>query len=157
MSARGVELCQEKEFVFLAFICCLEDHRHLPWKWAMLESPPRLFSDEFRRRHSQTRHISFSYPMPWQGPNSGGPCHDVAELCRAVCRSHELIQEHVWKTRMRPIFIFLSEVVISQFNSTNVDNSTWRQEICTAMAWDKPISEASWDACSWETMSEYPV
>ena len=40
---------------------------------------------------------------------------------------------------MLPVLIFLSEVVISHFYSTNVDSLTWRQEICTqlARAWDK--------------------
>ena len=36
------------------------------------------------------------------------------------------------------ILMFLSEVVISHFYSTNVDSMTWRQEVCThlARAWD---------------------
>ena len=41
---------------------------------------------------------NLSYPMPWQGPNSGAS-HDVANLCQAVCRLHELIREHVGEIR----------------------------------------------------------
>ena len=34
-------------------------------------------------------------PCPWQGPISGGHTHDIVEFCLAVCRLHELIEEHV--------------------------------------------------------------
>ena len=65
--------------------------------------------------------------------------NDVTTSYYAVCRQHELLREQVWKIRMLLILTLLSEMVISHFYSTNVNNLTWRQqEICTqlARAWE---------------------
>ena len=59
-----------------------------------------------------------------------GATYNIAMLCQAVCRLHELIREHVWKVRMLSILALVSEVVISHVDSTDVDILTWRQEFC---------------------------
>ena len=54
----------------------------------------------------------FDYPMPWQSPMSG-VTHDIVKLCLAVCRLHELTEEHVCKMRRLFILNILSQVVNS--------------------------------------------
>ena len=36
---------------------------------------------------------AYTMPCPGRGPNSGAT-HDIAKLCQAVCRLHELIREN---------------------------------------------------------------
>ena len=60
--------------------------------------------------------------MPGQSPISG-VTHDNVELCLAVCRLHELLEEHVWKIRMLFILNILSRVVISHICFTNVGST----------------------------------
>ena len=82
-----------------------------------------------------------SYSMPLQGLDSGGT-HENADLCHALCRSHELNREHVRKiTFFRdPWFLCRSRDLVCLFHK--YQRSTWHQAIYTqlARAWHKPLA-----------------
>ena len=100
-------------------VCCMDLY---------VFGPCLSFSSVFQ---AEILKISYSYPMLWQGANSGGHSLCFSSLHLAVCRSHDLIWERVWTITFFSHFCttFRSRDLVCVFMKS--DSSRARHEVVT--------------------------